>query len=269
MCYLCPLCQQPLTKQARSFGCENNHLFDIAKEGYVNLLPVQHKSSKDPGDNAAMMQARRAFLQQDYYLPMRDKINQLLSQYIAPDQPATLLDIGCGEGYYTQSFQRDPWQVFGLDISKAMVKAASKTYPTVQFVVASSQRLPFADQSLNAVVRIYAPCNAEELRRVIATNGIIITVTPGARHLYQLKQMIYQEVHLHDEAPENLPDFTLVATHSVSYAMQLQAGDAFRLLQMTPFAWRASEQLKQQLQQSQQQHCEADFILRVYQKNTD
>ena len=108
MFYLCPLCYRPLAKKDRSFICEKHHQFDIAKEGYVNLLPVQHKSSKDPGDNGEMMQARRAFLQQGYYQPMRDKINRLLEQYLTSSH-AFILDIGCGEGYYTHSFLRHSW----------------------------------------------------------------------------------------------------------------------------------------------------------------
>jgi 23S rRNA (guanine745-N1)-methyltransferase len=216
-----------------------------------------------------MMQARRRFLDEGHYQPMRKAVCQLLTAY----QPSHLLDIGCGEGYYTQEFyqklakQNENIQVYGLDISKIAIRYAAKRYPNCQFCVASSHRLPFADHSLEAIVRIYAPCKDEELFRVLTDEGVVITVTPAARHLYQLKELIYREVMLHDEAAEEIAGFTLSQQQKVSYPMTLSGQSAFDLLQMTPFAWRASEQVRQQLLEQSEFHCEADFMIRVYQKS--
>ncbi len=268
MSYLCPLCHKALQLNQRSYKCENNHQFDVAKEGYVNLMPVQHKRSKDPGDNKEMMQARRRFLDGDHYHQLRQTVADLLKQ----NHPQQILDIGCGEGYYTHYFKQvlsadnQASTVFGLDISKIAIRYAAKRYPDCRFSVASSHRLPFADRSLNAVVRIYAPCKAEELERVLDHHGILITVTPAARHLYQLKELIYQDVVLHDESGEELTAFELSHEQKLSYSMNLSGQDAFDLLQMTPFAWRASEAVKQQLLTSTQFECEADFMIRVYKK---
>jgi len=269
MSYLCPLCHKALQLNQRSYQCENNHQFDVAKEGYVNLMPVQHKRSKDPGDNKEMMQARRRFLNGDHYHLLRQTVANLLKQH----NPQQVLDIGCGEGYYTHYFQQtlsaDSMnnEVFGLDISKIAIRYAAKRYPDCRFSVASSHRLPFADHSLDAVVRIYAPCKAEELDRVLDDNGILITVTPAARHLYQLKELIYQDVMLHDESGEELPRFELSHEQKLSYPMALSGQDAFDLLQMTPFAWRASAAIKQQLLNATRFECEADFMIRVYKKS--
>ncbi|OEE70016.1 23S rRNA (guanine(745)-N(1))-methyltransferase [Enterovibrio norvegicus FF-33] len=282
MSYLCPLCQQPLFLKERTYKCTNNHQFDVAKEGYVNLLPVQHKRSKDPGDNKEMMQARRQFLNGGHYQPMRDAVCDLLTGLLAEHTMvegksqtySQLLDIGCGEGYYTSHFAnalshteaQSGTKVVGLDISKVMIRHAAKRYPECDFLVASSQRLPFADAQLSAVVRIYAPCNGEELQRTIKDNGVVVTVTPGPRHLYQLKEGIYDGVKLHDVPVEDLPGFELEAEHSVAYPMTLNSEDATTLLQMTPFAWRAPEALWQTLKETEQFACEADFTLRVYRK---
>ena len=272
MSYQCPLCRQPLTFSERTYRCSNNHSFDLAKEGYVNLMPVQHKHSKDPGDNKEMMQARRRFLEKDYYQPMKQIVAQLCAQHLV-DTEHQLLDIGCGEGYYTDEVaneltaQSTNSTVYGLDISKIAIRFAAKRYQNCQFSVASSHRLPFAEQSLNAILRIYAPCKAEEMDRCLKDNGVVITVTPAGRHLYQLRERIYPEIRLHSEAPEELEGFTLEHEHKLNYMMNLVQGDSFDLLQMTPFAWKSSDVLRETLKTAANFDCEADFLIRVYRKN--
>lgn len=271
MSYQCPLCQQPLHLTDRTYTCDNRHQFDVAKEGYVNLMPVQHKRSKDPGDNKEMMQARRRFLEAGHYQPMRDAVATLCAQALQGSEHQ-LLDIGCGEGYYTTFVadvlrnQYGQAQVHGLDISKIAVRYAAKRYPNSLFVVASSHRLPFADQTLDAILRIYAPCKADELQRCVKDNGVVITVTPAGRHLYQFKQGIYQDVRLHEEAPEQIDGFVLETQQKLNYMMTLSGEQAFDLLQMTPFAWRASEAFKDEVRSATQFDCEADFLIRIYRK---
>ncbi|PST86229.1 23S rRNA (guanine(745)-N(1))-methyltransferase [Photobacterium sp. NCIMB 13483] len=275
MSYQCPLCHLPLNVDANntsstSYRCSNNHQFDQAKEGYVNLMPVHHKSSKNPGDNKEMMQARRLFLNTEHYQPLRDAVMAQLRQYL-PQQATELLDIGCGEGYYTSEFvqlhQQFPTiNIHGLDISKVAVKYAAKRYHDCDFCVASSHRLPFADHFFDGVVRIYAPCKGEELHRAIKSGGILVAVTPAPRHLYQLKELIYDGVNLHDVPVENIEGFELVVDQQLHYDMTLSGEEATALMQMTPFAWKTSEQVWQQLAQAQNFECEADFAIRVYRR---
>jgi len=271
MSYTCPLCHQNLTLSERTYRCQNNHSFDLAKEGYINLMPVQHKRSKDPGDNKEMMQARRRFLEKDHYQPLKSRVAALCAEQLKETQHS-LLDIGCGEGYYTTAVAKSLSQqntkaaVYGLDISKVAIRYAAKRYQNCAFSVASSHRLPFEQGSLDAVLRIYAPCKAEELSRVLSDNGIVITVTPAGRHLYQLRDEIYPDVRLHDEEPEQLDGFQLEHQEKLSYVMKLSDGDAFDLLQMTPFAWKASPELREKLNSATLYECEADFMIRIYRK---
>mgnify|MGYP005992367615 FL=1 len=275
MSYQCPLCHHTLIARTGGFQCDNNHQFDNAKEGYVNLMPVQHKRSKQPGDNVDMMQARRRFLASDSYHPMREAMTQLCLKY-TKNTSFQVLDIGCGEGYYTAylaekiTSESDQATCYGLDISKIAIRYAAKRYSSqsMQFCVASSHRLPFADNSLDAVVKIYAPCQAQELERVLTSTGVVITVTPAARHLYQLRELVYREVRLHDEVAERIEGFKLIEESKLSYEMILDGAQTDDLLQMTPFAWKASEALRTQLKTATQFNCEADFMLRVYQKVT-
>lgn len=267
MSFTCPLCHQSLTQIKNSFMCPQRHQFDMAKEGYINLLPVQHKRSRDPGDNIEMMQARRAFLDAGHYQPLREMVINVLRERL--DKSATaILDIGCGEGYYTHAFANALPEIttFGLDVAKVAIKAAAKRYPQVRFCVASSHRLPFADKSMDAVIRIYAPCKAQELARVVNPGGWVVTVTPGPRHLMELKGLIYDEVRLHASHAGQLDGFTLQQSTSLAYPMQLNAGEAVALLQMTPFAWRARPEVWEQLAESAGFSCQTDFNLHIWQR---
>ncbi len=269
MSFLCPLCHAPLEEGVSSLRCRAGHQFDKAKEGYVNLLPVQHKRSREPGDSAEMMRARRAFLDAGHYAPLRDALAQLLAQHL-PERGADMLDIGCGEGYYTSAFaelaQQRGGTCYGLDVSKAAVRSGAKRYPAVRFCVASSHRLPFADGAFDGVVRIYAPCSAQELARVVKPGGVVVTAAPGPRHLLQLKGLIYQDVRLHPEREEVLAGFELQAQQTLAYALTLNGEHAHALLQMTPFAWRARPEVKAQLLQETAFACETDFAVNIWRR---
>lgn len=268
MSLICPLCHQPLLLQATSYRCDAGHQFDQAKEGYVNLLPVQHKGSRQPGDSPEMLMARREFLDAGYYQPLSDRLASWLAQLL-PGASAQLLDIGCGEGYYTASMASalPSAQVYGLDVAKAAIRMAAKRYRPVRFCVASSQRLPFADASLDAIVRIYAPCNENELSRVIKTGGYLLTVTPGPHHLQQFKALIYREVQLHVAEEKVYPGFHQVEQQHLNYNMTLSGKAATTLLQMTPFAWRAREEVWQALAEATAFSCDADFTLTLWQRD--
>ncbi|MDC5838292.1 23S rRNA (guanine(745)-N(1))-methyltransferase [Vibrio europaeus] len=273
MSYTCPLCHENLTLSERTYRCQNNHSFDLAKEGYINLMPVQHKRSKDPGDNKEMMQARRRFLEKDHYRPLKEHVAQMCAELLSGSQHR-LLDIGCGEGYYTTEVashltnQYAQSKTYGLDISKVAIRYAAKRHCNCHFSVASSHRLPFENGSLDAVLRIYAPCKAEELSRVVADSGFVITVTPAGRHLYQLRDEIYPDVRLHSEDAEIIAGFELEQQEKLSYVMQLSDGDGYDLLQMTPFAWKAPDTLRDKLKSATLFECEADFMIRMYRKNS-
>ncbi|CNL37521.1 rRNA (Guanine-N1-)-methyltransferase [Yersinia aldovae ATCC 35236] len=270
MSYQCPLCHQVLQLNQQQWRCSNNHQFDCAKEGYVNLMPVQHKGSKQPGDSPEMMQARRAFLDAGYYHPLQQRVAEILDEAL-PFDATMLLDIGCGEGYYTAAVadrlnRMRQMAVFGLDVAKIAVRYGAKRYPQVNFCVASSHRLPFANATFDAVLRIYAPCKAAELARTIKPGGIVVTVAPGPRHLYQLKDLIYSEVQLHADNDESLKGFERVSSERLAYEMKLPGKQGFNLLQMTPFAWRASIECGQALAARQSFVCETDFVIALHRR---
>ncbi len=266
--YRCPLCQQPLLPNSSGLACASRHQFDRAREGYFNLLPVQQKKSLDPGDSPAMIQARRAFLQAGFYQPLSDAINQLMLSLALPSE-SKLLDIGCGEGYYSarlhQALQLQG-QFYGIDISKAAVKAAAKQYPQLQVAVASSYQLPFADQSIAALLRIYAPSKAAELARVCQLGGYLLTVTPAPQHLLQLKQRIYSDVRLHSDHINEEEGFHHTKRQQLSWLFQPQDAAALaQLLQMIPLGYRFTPEIRQQLLLDLPA-IQLDFYLDLYQR---
>lgn len=264
--YRCPLCSAALLINDQSYRCINNHSFDLAKEGYLHLLPVQFKHSLNPGDNKAMVNARRTFLEQGYYQPLVDKIVSLYKQY--SDLSGCVFDAGCGEGYYTHQHKCATNQVYGVDIAKEAIKKAAKKYADCHFSVATLSQLTFDDGMFNWLYSIYAPILETEFTRVLSAKGYLLTVTPAEKHLFELKELIYEKANFHDVEKLPIKALSLVHQEILTYEMNLKTGnDTLNLLSMTPFAFKASEELKQQLAQKNNFICHADFQIRLYQKD--
>jgi len=264
--YRCPLCSSPLPRSNKTYRCNNNHCFDQAKEGYVNLLPVQYKHSKSPGDNKTMVDARRAFLDQGYYQPLIDEILKLYQEF-AVDK-TIVLDAGCGEGFYTYQHKTPNNEVYGVDIAKDAIKIAAKRYKGCNFSVGTLSQLPFDDGLFNWVYSIYAPLLEEEFNRVLKNKGYLLTVTPAENHLFELKSLIYREAKEHNTSKTPIKIMTLLKEQRLNYSMEFNCGeDISNLLAMTPFAFKATASLLTELRAKTQFSCQADFLIRLYQKD--
>jgi 23S rRNA (guanine745-N1)-methyltransferase len=268
--FICPLCQSAFQQTHNSQVCANNHHFDIAKEGYLNLLPVNAKNSKNPGDNKQMMQARRAFLNTHGYLPLAEKLCTLVNELLADKQQAQILDLGCGEGYYTAHLATSlpsHFNVNALDISKVAIRYAAKRYKKVNFCVASAYDVPLSDDSLDALIRIYAPSLDSELQRLIKSGGYLITVTPAPRHLLELREIIYEQVTEHAQdnvAPEG---FEKIQQVNLNYPLKINDPQAIQdLINMTPFAWKFNQQKMQTLLAQGSWSIECDFNIEIYKR---
>jgi len=264
MSFSCPLCHAPLSRSERSFSCPQRHQFDIAKEGYVNLLPVQHKRSRDPGDSAEMMQARRAFLDAGHYQPLRDAIAEKLHAALPASAPA-VLDIGCGEGYYTNALARSQTQWIGLDLSKAALKIASKS-SSVTYFCASIAETPLMDKCMDGALCIFAPYNLDEVYRIVKADGYFITVNPGPRHLYGLKEVLYDEVRLNPSNTIDDPRFHLITSKILNHELFLDNGEMIQnLLTMTPYRFKTSPAALDRLKLKDTLETELSFIIELYQ----
>ncbi|WGZ95079.1 MAG: methyltransferase domain-containing protein [Candidatus Thiothrix putei] len=268
----CPLCNESLTLVERTWVCANRHSFDRAKEGYVNLLLVNRKHSADPGDNKAMLDSRRYFLQQGFYAPLAMALVAAIREHF-PDteQALTVLDAGCGEGYYLNQLVQSLGanvQGYGTDISRAAMRLAAKQYPALSFAVASSFAVPLADASVDVLVRVFAPASEAEIVRVLKPGGLYLWAYPAAQHLFELRQLIYDtpQPHTVEELPP-LDGMQECPPLSVNYPVTLpdQASIA-ALLHMTPYYWSASAAKQADCHHLASLNLTVDFAVRMMRK---
>lgn len=256
--YACPICSNQLSKNGRSFRCSKGHTFDVAKEGYVNLLPANRKRSLDPGDNAEMISARGRFLGTGYYKQLADELVKVI------DQPHRLADLGCGEGYFTAAFCNVANEVYGLDISKSAIRAACKQ-SKAKFVIASTMRLPFLSQAFDTVTVIMAPASPD-ISRVIKTGGLLCRVLPGESHFVELRELAYREVRGHKLPTMDIDGFTNVGHERVKFTTSLEREGLSDLIAMTPMQFKTSQEFRDRISQFHEFCVTADFRIDLFRK---
>ncbi|WP_349913967.1 putative RNA methyltransferase [Acinetobacter pittii] len=262
---MCPVCRQSLNLIERTWRCEQGHSYDVAKQGYVNLHVVQHKHSKNPGDTPESVDARRAFLQGGYYQPLQQAVVDLLKQL----NVKAILDIGCGEGYYTSVMQQVVEQCVGVDIAKNAVQRAAKLNTEVTWVVGTGATLPVLDHSMDACTSLFSPIPQTEIARVLKDDGYLIVVTPASEHLYTMREALFEQVNPHTpekfvEQLQNL--FELKQEQIIDAPFVLDQQALKNLIAMTPYAYKASPERRLQLEQQLQLEVTASFQIYVFQK---
>lgn len=261
----CPVCGQALTCENRTWRCENRHSYDIAREGYVNLLSSR-KSGELTGDNREMALSRRDFLNKGYYAPLAEAVTDRLRQY--SDDGDTVLDICCGEGYYTAyAAQRLDRRFYGFDLSKNMVRLAAKRKTSARFFVANIAAIPITDGAVKAAFHLFAPFHAAEFRRVIAADGVIMTAIPGRDHLYGLKEVLYDQPYRNDEKEPSAEGLTAIERVRVQGELTLHTPeDINALFQMTPYYYHTPSDGMRRLDSRTTLTTPIEFILIIYKK---
>ena len=245
----CPICVGALENHGNGVRCANGHSFDRARQGYLNLLPVQHKKSLDPGDNAAMVEARRRFLGAGHYAPLADE----LARRAAERAPARWLDIGCGEGNYTARLAAALPQAegYGLDISREAVKRACRLAPQLTWMVASMTRVPLASASCGLIASVFSPIDWNEAVRLLVPGGGILRLGPARDHLLELRQRLYDEVREYEEDKHlaGLPDsLRLADSGHLQFSITLDQPEQLSdLLAMTPHGWRVNAERRERI----------------------
>lgn len=242
----CPLDGGPLAPIDNAWRCENGHSFDVARQGYVHLLPVQKKRSRDPGDSKEMVAARQRFLNAGFYGKIADVVSDLSMQALPGGRTASVLDAGCGEGYYLRHLAGVAGDkrlaTIGVDISKWAILAASKQDRHSRWGVGSNANLPVLPESLDLVLCLFGFPVYGEFLRVLRPGGQVLQVDAGADHLRELREIIYPELKPANEAAAAVPaGFRSVGSQEIRFDLFLPDGNRIAdLLAMTPHFYRAS-----------------------------
>lgn len=275
----CPVCNLSVKKQEKQYVCLNNHSYDIASIGYINLLLANQKNTKEPGDSKVMMEGRRDFLNKGYYHIFSEKLNQVITSNISGNN-ANILDAGCGEGYFlwrlkealylnkSKFTNNKDFNFFGVDISKAAVTYAAKRDKEISFVVGSNFNLPIMTNTIDIIIRNFAPSDETELNRVLVDNGKLIVVTPGIQHLYGLKEILYVTPRKHEEKEVNFKGFKLIENTEVKYEIHLEdAKHVKNLIAMTPYYWTFDNCMREKASDTSKLSTVLHFNIGVYEKS--
>jgi len=258
---VCPICAQSLQREANTWRCVDGHCFDIARQGYVNLLPVQQKHSLQPGDTKEQVRARREFLDGGFYEPIARELCDMAEGCTGP-----ILDVGCGEGYYSAKLsQALGAELVGLDISKEAVRSAAGRYKNGLWLCSTAARLPVQDRSVGVLTSLFALTVPEEFRRVLRPDGAFIQVLAAEDHLLGLKGVIYPELtHKEKNSVPEIPGFQLEKSRRLQFTFTVEGAQVQNLLSMTPHVYRISREGAERLRQTQILTDTASCVLNLY-----
>lgn len=242
--FACPICQENLTLLETNFKCCNRHSFDLAKFGYVNRAPQIKQSANYDKEN---FQNRQQILEAGFYQAILDAVSDLLA---SSKTTTTILDIGCGEGFYSRKLQESHSEktFYAFDISKDSVQIAAKSEPNwaVNWFVGDLARLPIKDASMDILLDIFSPANYGEFRRVLSKDGILIKVIPTENHLKEIRQRVQDQLTNKEYSNQDIKEhfqehFTILSSQSASLTKTITAEQLQALLSMTPLLFHVDQ----------------------------
>ncbi|MBO5648644.1 MAG: methyltransferase domain-containing protein [Clostridia bacterium] len=281
----CPNCASPLTPMLTQkpyvLRCAHGHSFDVARQGYVNLLLPQKRGAALPGDDAGMVRARTAFLDGGYYSAFSDGVNACVLEALAQSDCAnpTVTDAGCGEGYYTarlythlQTYASDSACV-GFDLSRDAVAHAAKRGRAMgaqglSFAVASLFDMPIEDGSSDGIINLFAPVADAEFARILKPDGFLLIAVPAEEHLWGMKQILYRTPYPNEVRRDTLAHFTLTHVQRITDTITVTDPEHIRaLFAMTPYFWKTAREDAERLYACEQLCTTVSFDLLLYRKS--
>ncbi len=265
---ICPVCGGPLSLQDSMLRCSNGHPFNVAKEGYVNLLLSHQRKSKTPGDDPEMVRARRRFFDSGAY----GGLTQAVRNLPLPENGA-VLDCGCGEGHLLGTLSgTHSGFCCGIDISKKAVQLAAKRHRQAAWLVANGMRdIPIADSSMDLILSVLAPRNNDEFYRILKPGGKLVLGVPGPNHLIELRrQLQFSSGDFADKADaaaeKCAPLFKETNRQPLCTAETFSAEQLADLIRMTPIFWRSGDEAKAKLTELDELTVTTSFTLLTLEK---
>ncbi|MBT7455885.1 MAG: methyltransferase domain-containing protein [Gemmatimonadetes bacterium] len=270
--WMCPVCQQALRLVDRQFLCAEGHSFDVAREGYVNLVLAHQRSSSQAGDPPDSLRQRRLFLEAGDYEALANRVIEMVTSHLE----GHVLDVGCGEGYLLRRLQTaavaqggndaQPTRVaqfHGVDISREGVRMGARMSEAIAFAVGNAYRLPVQADSVRLCLVMMAPREGAEIQRVLAADGILLCVTPGEGHLANFRKLVYNDARPH--TPVEVPaGFHVVSEEPVSFPLNLTSKESVsQLLEMTPYKWHMDPETYQRVRGVESLTDTADFTVQL------
>lgn len=274
----CPIDGERLALNHKQLVCQNGHGFDLARQGYVNLLPVQHKRSKQPGDSKEMVLARAEFLNSGIYQPIANKLAEVAFAQITDDKEPCLMDAGCGEGYYLDyvfNYLKDKnvcndFSFIGLDISKAAISESAKRNKQITWVVGTNRQPPIYHTSVDIILCVFGFQSFEGFTKILKPGGKIVLVEPGPDHLKELREIIYTDVK--KSGPQDLDHleekgFSMVDRQQLQFkASVIDTKQINNLFIMTPHFYRATKEGRAAASKLQKLDLTVDVVFRTLEK---
>lgn len=263
----CPVCGGSLNRSGRVWRCSAGHSFDIARQGYVNLL-LRGGSGKRHGDDKTMVAARTAFLDRGFYDPLSQALAELALAHSAA--PRLLLDAGCGEGKYTCDLLRalrergDRISALGIDISREALIAAARRDRELTLAVASTAALPVADGAADILLNVFSPFAREEFHRVLKPGGLLLRAWPLERHLWELKELIYETPYPNPPLDPAAEGFALLETRALRYPITLNGAEIGALFRMTPYYYKTGRTDQEKAERAERLTVELQFGVGAY-----
>ena len=242
--YRCPICNSNLELAGQSMICPSRHTFDIAKQGYLNLL--MKKKTFDNYDKISF-QSRKIILEKGYYNHVLEVVAELLR---STESCTSVLDVGCGEGFYSRKLSAITGKdIVAFDISKESVQIAAKAdlEHHVSWFVGDLSDLPIADSAIDCILNIFTPANYGEFQRVLSDNGMLIKVVPGSDHLIEFRRLVRDHLRNKDFSNEQVVEcfqdnFSLISRTKVSKTFELPEEDCRIFAEMTPLFFNVDKQ---------------------------
>ncbi len=258
-----------ITETGASLCCDGvkRHCYDFSSSGYINLCSPTQSGG---GDSKSAVRARSEFLDRQYYRPVAEEIAKMSKKH--GNTNGVLIDAGCGEGYYSDFLNKQGFSVMGVDLSKFATDAASKRLSKSNstdflFAVSSVFSLPVEDNCASVVTNVFAPCAEEEYCRVLDSNGVLIVAWAGPRHLWGLKEAIYDTAHMNSERADMPKTMNKIDESRVCYNIKLESKEEIKnLFAMTPYYWRTSAADIDKLDELETLETEVDIIISAFKK---